>query len=54
MSMLGFGLTSIMGLIYLVFLGVSIYCLILFIQLAHRGIRALDIYIREKENNRGF
>lgn len=30
--------------------GVSIYCVILFIKLARRGIKALDLYIQEKEN----
>lgn len=35
-------------LIYLVLIGLSVYCLILFIKLAHRGIKALDIYIHEK------
>lgn len=29
--------------------GILVYCLILFIKLAHRGIKALDIYI-EKNN----
>lgn len=29
---------------------ISIYCLVLFIKLARRGIRALDLYIQEKEN----
>lgn len=29
-------------------LGISIYGIILFIKLAHRGIKALDIYINEK------
>lgn len=35
---------------YLVLLGVSIYALVLFIMLAKRGIKALDIYIEEKTN----
>jgi len=39
------------SIIYLVFLGISVYALILFIKLAHRGIKALDIYINEKSNN---
>jgi hypothetical protein len=30
--------------------GTGIYCLILFIRLAHRGIKALDIYIEDKTN----
>ncbi|MEF2965807.1 hypothetical protein V3851_08200 [Paenibacillus sp. M1] len=37
-------------LFYLVMAGLSIYCLILFIKLANRGIQALDIYIAEKRN----
>lgn len=37
-------------LFYLVLAGLTIYCLILFIKLAQRGIKALDIYIREKEH----
>lgn len=37
--------------IYLVLLGIGIYGFILFVKLANRGIRALDIYINEKENN---
>lgn len=36
-------------ILYLFFFGISVYCLILFIKLAHRGIKALDIYI-EKNN----
>lgn len=32
---------------------ISIYCLVLFIKLARRGIRALDLYIQEKENKNG-
>lgn len=35
-------------LVYLALIGLSVYCLILFIKLAHRGIKALDIYIHEK------
>lgn len=31
-------------------LGFSIYCLVLFVKLAQRGIRALDIYINKNEN----
>jgi hypothetical protein len=37
-------------LFYIGLAGLSIYCLILFIKLAHRGIKALDIYINEKSN----
>ena len=34
--------------IYLPLLGASIYAFILFVKLATRGIKALDIYIEEK------
>ncbi|CAM3151105.1 CcmD family protein [Paenibacillus sediminis] len=45
------GLISILIFLFYIVLGVlSIYCLILFIKLAHRGIKALDIYINEKSN----
>ena len=46
-----FATTAILTLIpYLVILGLCIYALVLFIMLAKRGIRALDIYIEEKTN----
>lgn len=35
--------------IYLILIGVGIYCLVLFIKLARRGIKALDIYLEEKD-----
>lgn len=38
----------------LAFIGISIYCFILFIKLAHRGIKALDLYIEEKTRDRNF
>jgi len=34
--------------IYVPVLGASIYAFILFVKLAKRGIKALDIYIEEK------
>lgn len=37
-------------LFYIALAGLSIYFLILFIRLGHRGIKALDIYITEKSN----
>ncbi|MBP1991159.1 hypothetical protein [Paenibacillus eucommiae] len=43
-----FGLFGV--LIYLFVIVIAIYCLVLFIRLAHRGIKALDIYIEEKKN----
>lgn len=36
--------------IMLILLGMSIYGFTLFVKLAHRGIKALDIYINEKNN----
>lgn len=39
-------------LIGLVFIGLIIYCLILFIKLATRGIKALDIYNNLHGKNR--
>ncbi len=36
-------------IIILILLGISIYGFILFVKLAHRGIKALDIYIDEKK-----
>lgn len=37
-------------LIYIPLFILSIYCLVLFIKLAHRGIKALDIYIEKNKN----
>jgi len=42
---------SIMLLVYLVLLGVGIYCLLLIIKLINRAIKALDVYI---DNNKRF
>lgn len=47
MNMLGLGFGMFGLLIWLAFLGLTVYVMILFIQLAQRGIRALDIYIRK-------
>lgn len=48
----GFGLIAILlQLLYFVCLGIGIYCLILFIKLARRGIAALDIYINKHKNS---
>ncbi|WP_187296221.1 hypothetical protein [Tepidibacter mesophilus] len=45
---------SFFMVIYMIFMlglfGLSVYCLILFIKLAIRGIRALDIYIDKDKN----
>lgn len=43
----------LMFLVWLSVIGMGIYSFVLFIKLARRGIRALDIYINEKENGRG-
>lgn len=40
------------AIIYLPIFGLSIYALVLFIRLAKRGIKALDIYIEEKSNTK--
>lgn len=36
----------LMILFYIVMIVISVYCFILFTKLAHRGIKALDIYIK--------
>ncbi|MEG0775329.1 hypothetical protein [Clostridium sp.] len=47
-SIFGFAnLIIIVGL-----LGMGIYGFVLFVKLANRGIKALDIYINEKNNNK--
>ncbi|KAJ52460.1 hypothetical protein BD780_001097 [Clostridium tetanomorphum] len=38
-------------IIYLILCVMGIYSFILFVKLATRGIKALDIYIEEKTNN---
>lgn len=43
-------LSTISILLYLFFFGIGIYVLVLFIKLARRGIKALDLYIEEKSN----
>lgn len=39
-------------IINLILLGFIVYAFVLFIKLALRGIKALDIYINEKSNNK--
>lgn len=39
------GLGIFLVIIYLVIFGFSIYCIVLYIKLANRGIKALDIYL---------
>ncbi|WP_168928309.1 hypothetical protein [Paenibacillus ginsengarvi] len=55
---MSFDMISLMSsfgiLFYLVLIGLSVYCLVLFIRLAHRGIKALDIYINEKRDQNRY
>lgn len=43
--------TIINLIIILASVGIAIYGFVLFVKLAKRGIKALDIYINEKTNN---
>lgn len=45
-------ITFVNLIIILVLFGISIYWFVLFVKLANRGIKALDIYIKEKNNNK--
>jgi hypothetical protein len=48
-----FRILSFINLIIILgLLGLGIYGFVLFIKLANRGIKALDIYINEKTNNK--
>lgn len=38
-------------IIWLLFVGLGIYCTALLIKLSHRGIKALDIYISKNGND---
>jgi len=56
---MGFGaiggiLSIFIFLVYLGFIVLFIYCAILFIKLAHRAIKALDIYLYEKSNRHHY
>lgn len=42
------GYFSILVVFYIVMIGISIYAFVLYVKLANRGIKALDIYINEK------
>jgi hypothetical protein len=44
--------SQLMVIIYGVVILLGIYCLYLFIKLATRGVKALDIYLDEKKNRR--
>ncbi len=50
----GVGVFSILSIFlviwYIVCLGLGIYCFVLFVKLARRGITALDIYIGKHKN----
>jgi hypothetical protein len=43
-------LSGIIGLIYIVLIGFSIYLMVLMVKLAIRGIKALDIYIDKNKH----
>ena len=48
MNLLPFSILSwFVSIIYIVIFGCSIYAFLLFIKLARKGIKALDIYINE-------
>jgi len=47
---MGFGIFALF--LWLGMIGFSIYCFILFIKLATRGIQALDIYIEKNKYNK--
>jgi hypothetical protein len=48
-----FTILSFINLIVILgLLGLGIYGFVLFVKLANRGIKALDIYINEKTNNK--
>ena len=51
MAVLG-ALSFIYLIIVLGLICIGIYCMVLFIKLATRGIKAFDIYINEKTNNK--
>lgn len=49
--MFNFGILSVFLMIwYIICLGIGIFCLVLFVKLARRGITALDIYIGKHKN----
>ena len=49
-------IVSMLSFINIIFIlglfGIGIYGFVLFVKLANRGIKALDIYIDEKTNNK--
>lgn len=49
----GVGIFGFLNIVFiLVMFGLSIYSLILFIKLANRGIRALDLHIEEMQKKK--
>jgi predicted neutral ceramidase superfamily lipid hydrolase len=42
-------LSLIIALVYIIILGLSIYCFVLFVKFAHKGIKAFDIYINKNQ-----
>ncbi len=44
-------LPLVFGLAYIPIVAVSIYCIVLFVKLATRGIKALDIYIENSSES---
>jgi hypothetical protein len=50
MNMFGFNVfSSFFGLIYLIFLGISIYVLVLIVNLIKKGTEALEVYIKKNK-----
>lgn len=49
MRMAGLGLGLFGVLFYLGFIALTVYCFVLYIKLATRGIKALDIYIEKSQ-----
>lgn len=52
-NLVGGFLSLILVFLYIGAIAVSIYCIVLFIKLARRGIKALDIYLDEKSRGHG-
>ena len=52
-NLVGGFLSLILVFLYIGAIAVSIYCIVLFIKLARRGIKALDIYLDEKGRGHG-
>jgi len=50
MNMIGMGFGMANLFLWLIFIAAWIYSFVLFIKLAHRGIKALDIYINKNRD----